>query len=270
MKRLILVFLILGLLAGRVYGADEWSKDEPLGTRNVSDLDYYLGINNEAVDRMTANYRKGAKITYASASTITVGIGEIMCSNAAGTLRKMRKNTAATTVAWTDIDTGAEANSTDYYLYSICDTDAETFTVIISANSSTPQGGQTYYKRLGSFYNDGSGDILNDETIVNDDDYYGLQLGDWVSKTIGTSYLASTDGFVTAFIDLPSSGGSAGGIIGYTDASNPPTTARAKGYVTQNLEDSSVSFPVKKGDYYKVSQSGGSGSSTGMYFIPNE
>ena len=174
MKRLILMVLILGLFISPVYGASEWAKGEVKGTRNVSDIDLYMQTNNEAIDRMTANYRHGAKITYASAATLTVGIGEVMCSNAAGTLRKMRKNTAAVTVAWTEIDTGAEASSTTYYLYAVADADSENFTVIISANSSTPQGGESYYKRLGSFYNNGSGDI---EQIVNDNTYMTVASG---------------------------------------------------------------------------------------------
>ena len=159
MKKFILTLLALGLLISPVLGADKWAKDEPLGTQNVSDIDTLIGVNNEAIDRMVGNYHMRAKVEYLSATTLNVAIGSVSCSNAAGTIRQFRNNTSATTVAWTDIDTGAEANSTTYYVYAVCDADATTFTVIISANASTPQGGETYYAKIGSFYNNASGDI---------------------------------------------------------------------------------------------------------------
>lgn len=164
---LIMMFLLLAL---NVYAADEWSKDDPGGSDNISDLDTIIGINNEAVDRLLANYREGAKLKYNSASSVTITTGEVVCSNSGGTVRRLRKNTSTISTTWSvaanGLDAGAEASSTTYYIYAVADADSENFTVFISTNSSTPTGA-TYYKRLGSFTNNSSSDI---ESIANDDE----------------------------------------------------------------------------------------------------
>ncbi len=72
----------------------------------------------------------------------------------------------------------------------------------------------------------------------------------WVSKSVDTVYQAAGDGFVVTYSD--GTGGSVGGDFKVlTDASNPPTTARARMSLV-NLGYSSMMCPVKKGDYYKV------------------
>ena len=172
MKRILMLTLIMVLFASVVFGADQWDKDQLDGGISVSDIDYYNQINNEAQDRMLSNYRDGVEVSFASTSTITVSAGEIACPNAAGSVIRYRKNTAATTVDITSNtywDTGAEDEdpSTTYYLYALADTDATTFTVILSTNASTPTG--TYYKRIGSFYNDASSNI--DRTKVYNQPY---------------------------------------------------------------------------------------------------
>ena len=92
--------------------------------------------------------------------------GEIVCSNTAGTIRRTRSNTSNTTVTWADIDTGAEASSTKYYMYGACDADATTFTLTFSTNSTTPSGA-TYYLKLGSFFNNSSSDIDREKILTN-------------------------------------------------------------------------------------------------------
>lgn len=108
--------------------------------------------------RLLAGYREGAVVKYASAATLTVTTGGVTCASATGALR-MRQNTSAVTVAWTDIDTGSEAASTYYYVYAVADADAATFTIKVSTSSSAPTS-VTYYRRLGWFYNDSSSNIL--------------------------------------------------------------------------------------------------------------
>ena len=200
MKKLFLTFLIL-LMASTSYGASQWDKLEPLGTRNVSDLDVYLPTNNEAQDRMLSNYRDGVEVFYASTSTITVSAGEIAIPNAAGSVIRYRKNTTATTVAWTAY-TGLEAESTQYYLYGVADTDATTFTVIISANSTTPQDGETYYKRIGSFYNNSSSNI--DMTKVYNQPYRPSPTDSSGTPIITAIYNfgTSTSSFTSKYSDL--------------------------------------------------------------------
>jgi len=260
MKRI--TVLLAMLICFNAWGADEWDKSDPAGSESPSDLDSLITTNNEVIDRLLKNYQEGAKISYASASTLTVATGEVVCSNSTGALRKFRSNTSAVTVIWGMIDTGAEASSTTYYLYAVADADATTFTVEISLSSSAPTGA-TYYARLGSFYNNSDSDILNDETIVNDNNVYALQLGDWLSRSASTTYEATTDGFVVVYQ------GAAGAneVVIYTDSDNPPTTKRSSDS-TQSGDVSAFS-PVKKGDYWKITTSGGAATSR-YYWIPNE
>jgi len=172
MKKLI-VFLLMMFLTTPVFSADEWAKAKPAGSDNSSTIDNFVGVNNEAIDRLVSNYRQGSTLLYASAATITVEAGSVVCSNSAGTLRKFRTNTSSTTVAWTDIDTGSEATSTTYYVYDIADADSANFTCKISASATSPTGA-TYYKKIGSFYNNSSGDI---EQITNDDSRVSIASG---------------------------------------------------------------------------------------------
>ena len=168
MKKLFNLFLSLVLSLYFVvpgYSADQWAVSSPAGTDNASDLDTLIGVNNAALDRLAYTYRQGCKIAYASASTLTVDTGALALPNSAGTVVRWRRNTSVTTISFSNIDTGAEAASTTYYIYGLADTDATTFTVKISTSSSAPTGA-TYYRRLGYFYNDASSNITQ---IVNDD-----------------------------------------------------------------------------------------------------
>ena len=160
MKKLVLALILTLAIQPLGFSASEWDKEKPAGADDRSDLDTILQVNNEAVDRLVSNYRRGMALSYATVATLTAAIGEVTCSNATGAVRKFRANTTATTITWADIDTGAEANSTTYYVYAVADADATTSTFKISASATTPTGA-TYYKRLGSFYNNSSGDIEN-------------------------------------------------------------------------------------------------------------
>lgn len=91
----------------------------------------------------------------------------------------------------------------------------------------------------------------------------GGVLGAWVSKTIGQIYQATTDGIVVAY---QVSSSSQSYLIGITDSSVTPTTQRVWQYVTASACYTSVTFPVKKNDYYEVTQ-GGTPTGSAMYFI---
>ncbi len=114
---------------------------------------------SDSVTNLLRNYREGCQVKYKSAADIYVTAGEIMITDASGN-RRLRRNTSDLTVNWTNIDTGTEATSTTYYLYAIADAAATTFTVLISANATTPTGA-TFYKQIGAFYNNAAGDIIN-------------------------------------------------------------------------------------------------------------
>lgn len=257
MRKFIAV-LVLFLLASPAWSADEW-----LVTRPALTGDQWTAwpaasqANNKSLDRLLANYREGMTLSYSSATTVAVSAGEVVCSNSDGSVRKMRQNTSATNVTFSDIDTGSEASSTTYYIYANCDADATTATFKISASSTAPTG-VTYYKRLGSFYNDSSSNI---QYVYNDNN--SSVLGSWSLKSDGVNYLALTDGFVTAF------GNDIAGyqvIACYTDSSSTPTTKRVHAGETTTGNWTGLTCPVKKGDYWRVDFS--SFSYKTVYWIP--
>jgi hypothetical protein len=82
-----------------------------------------------------------------------------------------------------------------------------------------------------------------------------LNLGSWISKTVGASILAATDGFITATISGTNIGDQ-GYLTGLTDGNNPPTTIRIYSGFGQGPgatpNSSGLMFPVRSGDFYKV------------------
>lgn len=80
-----------------------------------------------------------------------------------------------------------------------------------------------------------------------------------------TSYLAATDGIVTM-----TSTGTVGGFYGYTSAANPPTTLRVSSFDASGFSSLvGITFPVKKGEYWKITLAAGSSSTTQtIYWIP--
>jgi len=258
MIKIISGIIISLCLISQGYAADQWAVTEPTGVRNASDIDSYIGTNNAALDRLLYTYREGCSLVAASDSTITINSGALALPNADGSVVRWRRNTSNITATWTDIDIGAEAVSTTYYIYGVADTDATTFTIKISTSSSAPSltPAVTYYRRLGSFYNDASGNIT---TISNDNNYYGNNLGSWVAKSNATTYQASTDGFA---IGEALSGASE--VDGYTDAATPPTTRRASNWSTTGTR-ASITLPVKKGEYWKIT-----GADQYVYWVPLE
>ena len=160
MKKGLFVFLVLTLFSiSSVYCADQWNPSLPAGSSNPSDLDTEIQANNNALDRLNFQYREGCICIEDTASQFTVLSGSIAIPNSSGTTVRWRYNPSSTTVTWSDLDTGSEATSTYYYIYAEGDTDQTTFDVVISTSSSAPSG-KTYYRKIGWFYNDSSGDIV--------------------------------------------------------------------------------------------------------------
>lgn len=93
-------------------------------------------------------------------------------------------------------------------------------------------------------------------------------LGSWDdTKSENTVYQATTDGFVTAY--TVETGNANNYMKGLTDGSNPPTTIRAfdkkgRNDSTFNFFRSTVTFPVKKNDYWEVDTN----QSATVYFLP--
>ena len=94
--------------------------------------------------------------------------------------------------------------------------------------------------------------------------------GSWESKSEGTIYQASSDGFIVVFASIDSTAANTDYLDIKTDSSNPPTTVRQRysrtAYAGTSTEYIGLMSPVKSGDYYKVEDSGNKYNSN-CYFI---
>lgn len=178
MKKLVSLFLMLSL-SFSAYSANQWRAGTGAstipGSTSISDIDTVSYQNmTDPIDRLLTNFREGCKIVYLSASTLTVESGEIVVSNSDGSIPLYLLNPTDTTVTWSVLDVPSENDSTTYYVYAYQDTPSNsTFDIKISVSSSAPTG-VTYYKRLGSFYNNSGSDI---EQIKNDNTYMLIAIG---------------------------------------------------------------------------------------------
>lgn len=258
------ILLALMFLTNVAYA--EWDVNIPLAGDNLTDFPTDNQSNLDALEILLREYPKGMSLSYSSASTLVVSSGGVVCADSGGTTKKLRGNTSSTNVTFSDIDTGAEAANTTYYVYANCDASATTATFKISASSSAPSG-VTSYKRLGSFLNDSSSNI-SATSIVNDAVVVGARNGDWSSKSIDSTYQATTDGFFVGYINCDDNK-----ILTIkSDSSSSPSTVRqivGCNSTTTSLY-SGFSIPVRKGDYYVATASGTSDVySATAFFLPN-
>lgn len=191
------------LLSTNVFAVNEWQEgtgeDSILGTISPSDIDKDSFENIvDPLDRLLADYQEGAKISYVSASALSVSAGQIVCDNAGRTVRKFRENTSATSVTFSDLDTGVESSSTTYYVYGVADTAATTFTFKISTSSTAPSG-ITYYKKLGSFYNDASSNITQITDDSDNDSAYVKGQGNYYKTDSGTATIGANTSSAISF-----------------------------------------------------------------------
>jgi len=159
------------LFVNNSFAIVDWQRglgeDAVKGTDNASDTDYDVtNYLQDPLDRLLFKEIEGCTLTRTSATVITASIGSVSCSNGAGTIKRFRQNTATTTMDMTvvgvgGIDSGsAEGASTWYSLYAVADADATTFTVI-AASQGTALSDVTYYRYIGSVYNDSGSDLKN-------------------------------------------------------------------------------------------------------------
>lgn len=269
MKKILLSLILFATLCSPSIAADQWYHGDNtaplLGTTKINDIDHDSQIYGfDPLNRVLANYRSGFQVQYKDASSITVTSGEIVVDSSSSG-RLMLQNTSNTTVNWTNIDAGAEAVSTTYYVYAIAATSSSTTaTFKISTNATSPTG-STFYKKIGSFYNDSSGNI---STISNQSG--GINVGVAIPRSINAApYQATTNGYVTASC---TSADTASTLALYTDSSSNPTTVQqwSGTHDIDSIRWMHVSGFVRAGDYYKVASTpagSGCGSPT-MVFIP--
>lgn len=153
---------------------------------------------------------QGLKTAYASASTITVAAGACLSSDGTALL----KNTATKTIDITTsgalgLDTGAEANSTWYYVYLIGKTDGTVSALMSVTNESvsgtiTQPTGYTLKRQLPiAIRNDGSGNFIAfniiswpHQTTIRYQIAYGA-----ITGTLGNSVVLD-GGTATSFTDV--------------------------------------------------------------------
>jgi hypothetical protein len=235
----------------------------------IEAIETYIGATgggaqaySESLKGLLIGYRRGCNVEYKGVADLYVRLGEICIPDASGNIR-LRRNTTDKTVTWAMIDTGAEEASTTYYLYAVADASATTFTVVISKSATTPTGA-TFYKLLGSFYNDASSNI--DVAQIVADSNAPAKLGAWVDKSASyAAQQAATDGFVMASYAL-GTGGEGNAVLGYTDGNANPTTLRARSSTPDDA--ASITFPVRKNDYWKVTTGTATGGTVTVMWIP--
>lgn len=178
MKKIFLAILLVNFIALNLsYGASQWDGTEPSGTSSPSDLDTYIATNNNAsLERVFSNWRHGC-ICYLDGTSVKVGAGELWIGE--GTDINLRAITSALTVTTTAAVTGYN------YIYANADTDATTFTVSISAG--------TDYRKIGYFYQNASGTIVNVGNIGGNVGNKMKVTGTTDITTVATDYEDMTD-----------------------------------------------------------------------------
>ena len=94
----------------------------------------------------------------------------------------------------------------------------------------------------------------------------GNPLGSWASKSVDTNYEASTDGIACGVYNTGSSNCL---LIGYTDSNSTPTTIvtrDASSSETSERRTCGICFPVAKGDYWRIADSGATADA--IYWLP--
>ena len=230
--------------SGNPYANGEWVYSQDSGSSWNHESTYDFKFNVYA--RETSGYVYKTDASY-NDERIFRYLGFTMEAKKAGEIVKIRTGGIQDNLSGLTI-------LNDYYL---SDTAGE-----ISSSSGT------YIKRVGIAVNTTSILILKHPV-----------LGGWETKANNTEYQADRDGFVSAWFT-----GNAEGTVprvssvyigGYSDESSPVATLRTQNAayyyngVTGTLS-CGISFPVKKGDYWKVvgSRGGGVSETSGIYFIP--
>ena len=99
-----------------------------------------------------AEIKSRAQLAYVDASTISISAGTLSIGTTIYT------RSSAFNVTFANLDTGAEAAGTNYYVYAVPGTSPQ-FNAVISASAASPTG-YADYRLIGWFHNNGSAAIL--------------------------------------------------------------------------------------------------------------
>ncbi len=187
------------------------------------------------------------KISWIDADTIEIEAKTAVMFS--GNNYVIKRNTSAIQIKLSeDLDTGAEAASTRYYVWLTGDSSDSTYSACFSLSDSAPTG-YTYAVCIGQVCNDGASDLE-----ANSMERYPIyeKFGEWETKSNNTVYQANCDGEVVA---NQGTSGKASTLQILTDGSNPPTTVRQNAYTdftSGSHNRNSATCPVRKGDYWKT------------------
>lgn len=221
-----------------------------LGSSNAADIDTNTFNNlTSPLDSLLATYCN-QYLVYNSSSQLTVSAGSVMVSSVDGSVRLMLMNSSPTVVSFSNIDTGASAPSTTYYVYATASsTSATSATYVISASSTAPSTA-TYYFQIGSFTTDASSNFTAIFNNYSSTSYVGTS----TTKTLNTVYQALTDGDVRVVCQ----GQRSLSILIYSDSNSSPSTL-VWNTLNNNFNETNVKASgfarIRKGDYWIVQTS---------------
>ncbi len=117
-----------------------------------------------------------------------------------------------------------------------------------------------------------TGSLVSLQTLIDQGGLGGesCSLGDWVEENYNVKYEALTDGFVFAYAKVTDAS-DAGDFTGYVypSASGAEELVIKDSTYVINDPSASITFPVKKGKWWKVALVGGDGGGTkSIYWIP--
>ena len=131
------------------------------GTLDIYAINLYQ-YQREYTVGYSPGHLDGFELSFNTTSTVDIAAGDTRDSTDAADISASTSNTIDITASGANgLDTGAEANSTWYYVYAIKkDSDSSVDGLLsTSASSPTMPGGYTYFRRVGAVYNNSSGNI---------------------------------------------------------------------------------------------------------------
>ena len=256
----ILLVLTLALLPINAFAITQWTVNVPTSSSDLkSNFPVEALANNTVLQTLLQNYRQGFILTYNNSTTITIGAGEVSAWNGSASL--FLQNTSPVNATTANLDTGSSFSaSTTYYVYAgTSSSTASTATISISLNNTTPSN-LTYYKQLGYFTADSSGNIAR---IFDNSDssHYGAPV---TSYAVNTPYLAATDLNITAWGSVVGSSNYPSVVQNFimTALAGPSSPSITMDYSNSWVQNSynygvtKVVMFVPKGYYWEVTTSG--------------
>lgn len=254
MVRILLAILLF--ISTPAWAVTQWNDAVPAVGDSKSAWPGQVHSQWSILETLLSNYIRGEKLTYKNSTTITVSSGEVVVANSGASLRLFLQDSGNTDITTANLDSGSSFSAgTTYYVYAATSSaTASSSTYYISLSSSAPAG-PTYYTKIGTFTTDSSANVA----AVHSTGQIGFGVS--VPVTFGVINQAATDGILSGYASISPNGN----IACISDSNPSPTTI-----ITQGASGGSGGFngtvncsaPITKGDYYKITTTGGSAVAT--------